>query len=472
MKILITGATGLIGREVGIELARQGHQLLAISRVRHKALQQVPYPCEIIEGDLSRSPIFDPRLQSVDAVINLLGEGIADKRWSSEQKQKILQSRVAGTRNLVASFQKAPSVFVSASAVGIYGDRGDEILTEKSSHGQGFLSEVCGQWEHEAESILRLGPVKLIKARFGPILSQDGGALQKMIPAFKAGVGGPLGTGNQWMSWVHIQDASRLLSFLINHPGAQGVFNITSPEPVQNADLSRLLSEYLHRPKIPAMPKMMVKLALGELSEAVLDSQRVIPQRALELGFEFKFKNLPAALDDLLVFQKQREDSIRFRQYIPQKKEQLFTFFSAARNLEVISPDQLNLRVVGVSSPQIQEGTIIEYKLKIHGVPTTWKSQIREWKPPTQFADQAVKSPFKLWHHSHNFEDLGHGTLLTDQIRYVIPWGYLGWISSFWRVKKEIEQMFQARRKKMVEILEHQARSSPSQAAESPYQAR
>ena len=201
MKILISGATGLIGKELGLELFKKGHEIFVVSRDRKKALLLLPFPCEVIEGDLGAGPIQHPAFAQMEAVVHLIGEGLAEKRWSKEQKNKIYDSRILGTRNLIKSFSnQTPKVFVSASAIGIYGDRPNEELTEASKPGHGFLEDLCVTWEKEVDDMQEAGPCRIVKLRLAPVLARQGGALEKMLPTFQAGIGGRLGSGQQYMS--------------------------------------------------------------------------------------------------------------------------------------------------------------------------------------------------------------------------------------------------------------------------------
>lgn len=452
MKILMTGATGLIGQELGLALAKQGHELVIVSRSREKALLYVPFPCEIIEGDLSNKPLQHATLNQIDGVIHLLGEGVAEKRWNPEQKKRILDSRVVSTRNLIASLKKAPSVFVSASAIGYYGDRKDEELTEDSKPGTGFLPEVCIEWENEVDKVKSMGLVRVVKGRIGIVLSSHGGALDKMLPPFQAGVGGALGSGKQWMSWTHIDDIVGLFIMALMNEKVEGPVNFVAPEPAANNEFSKRLASTIHRMKAPNVPKLVLKTMFGELAQVLLASQKVSSAKAEKLGYKFKYPTLEKALQDVLRAQSVGEEVFEAKQYIPKKKEEIFPFFAEAKNLEEITPELLKFKVVGMSTPKIESGTLIDYQLIIRGVPARWRTRIEDWKPPTQFVDTALKGPYKLWHHTHTFEDLGHGTLMTDRVRYILPMGYLGWVAANSIVKNDVSGIFEFRRKKVAEI--------------------
>ncbi|MFZ4404291.1 MAG: TIGR01777 family oxidoreductase [Pseudobdellovibrionaceae bacterium] len=447
MKILITGATGLIGKELGKALALKDHQLVVISRSAEKAKLVLPFPCEVIEGDLEKSPLLLP---AVDAVIHLAGTSVAEGRWTAEQKKSILESRVLGTRHLLQSLSAAPSVFISSSAIGIYGDRGDEELTESSSTGPGFLAEVCKQWEAEAEKIhARSGfsGVRTVYMRTGVVLARSGGALEKMLWPFRAGIGAALASGQQKMSWIHIDDLVQLFIFALENPSAQGAINAVAEKPVSNLDFSKTLAKILHRPLLPNIPTFVLKILFGEMAVVLTASQNIKPTAALNLGFAFRFKDLQSALDDLLAEASKGEDVFYAEQFVPATPEKVFPFFSEAQNLEKITPDTLNFKIKNMSTPEIGQGTLIDYRLKIHGVPAGWRTLIDQWQPPFKFVDTQLKGPYSLWHHTHEFKNLAGGTLMTDRVRYKAPLGYLGWLAAGWLVKKDVSQIFSYRRK-------------------------
>jgi uncharacterized protein (TIGR01777 family) len=275
MKIAITGASGMLGSRMMSELA--GHSLVAVGRK---------------SGTMP---------SAVDAVIHLAGEPVA-QRWTAEAKRRILESREAGTRKLVDAFAQMtqpPQTLLCASAIGIYGSRGDEVLTEASSPGQGFLPEVCLAWEREADRAASLG-VRVVKLRIGIVLAREGGALARMLPPFRAGVGGPLGSGRQWMSWIHIDDVVGLMRHALEHAAMEGPVNATAPLPVINAEFVRMLGKSLHRPAIVPAPAFALRLLFGEMSEVLLGSQRVLPAAADAAHYQFRHPELGAALRDLL----------------------------------------------------------------------------------------------------------------------------------------------------------------------------
>lgn len=452
MKILITGATGLVGKALGTELVRRGHTIAIISRRRQEALEESPFPCEVIEGNLTEGPLQSSALSSIDGVIHLMGESIAKGFWTTQKKEKLVRSRVDATRNLIQSFQNnKPKVFISASAIGIYGDRDDESLAENSAVGRDFLSHLCQNWEEEALKI-QSPETRVAMARIGLVLARQGGLLKEILPLFQYGLGGALGHGRQWMSWIHLQDLVRIFIFALENQYVTGPFNAVAPNPVRNKDFTAKLGEKLHRPTLFKVPKMALQLALQEKSTIVTSSQNCHPIALLNWGFQFQYNSLEKALDEELGPQSQGEEVFETQQYIPLKPIAVFPFFAEAKNLETITPQQLHFKIDSVSTSEIQEGTLIDYTLKIRGLPVHWRTEIVDWHPPHQFVDNQLKGPYALWHHSHRFEALGDGTLMSDRVRFRLPLGFLGWSLGIWFVRMEVASIFQFRRKKIRNI--------------------
>lgn len=300
MKVLVTGATGLIGSRLCRSLSSDGHTVVALTRSPAKA------------ADLAASNVYkwNPQselppaesLDQVDAVVHLAGEPIAARRWTDEQKKRIRDSRVASTIYLVdaiSSLERKPSVFVSGSAVGFYGDRSDELLDENSSAGIGFMSDVCREWEEEAVRAGEMG-LRVVLVRTGVVLSLEGGALQKMIRPFKLGVAGKLGSGRQWFPWIHIDDIVEIFRLALFTESLRGAVNGTAPEPVTNGEFTRTLAGALHRPAFLPVPEFGLRALMGEMAEVLLMSQRVVPKVALGAGYKFLHPTLADALGDLL----------------------------------------------------------------------------------------------------------------------------------------------------------------------------
>lgn len=449
MKILVTGATGLVGREIGKALVREGHSIVAVSRSRAKAELELPYPAEVIEGDLAQAPLNDELLKSIDGVIHLLGEGVADSRWSAERKTKIMESRRIGTQNLWKSLQNhAPKVFVSASAIGYYGERGDEDLSEASTKGEGFLSDVCDEWEKAAlqpeNSIFQ--STRKVSLRIAVVLSPQGGALAKLIPIYQAGVGGALGNGQAWMSWIHIEDLVQMFLWALKTEKVEGIINASTLQPARNLDFTKALVTALDTWQGPPTPKLAVKALYGEMSEVVLASQKVNSTRAIGLGFQFAHPELQPAMNDVCQYHRGGYQVLFGAQYLGFKKEDVFPFFSNAQNLEKITPPLLKFSVTNMSTTTMGTGTLIDYDLKIRGVPAKWRTLIKDWNPPHEFVDTQLKGPYSYWHHRHLFEDLGSGVLTRDIVQFKVPLGVLGQLVAGSFVRRDVEKIFDYRR--------------------------
>jgi uncharacterized protein (TIGR01777 family) len=295
MIVAISGASGFIGRSLSQRLLADGHSLALLSRREGKDAPGI--------RSFAWTPGTAPppeSLASADAVIHMAGEPVA-QRWTAAARQRIRSSRVDGTRRLVetlAALPRRPEVLVCASAVGYYGDRGDEVLTESSAPGTGFLAEVCQAWEVEADRAAGLG-MRVVKVRTGVALAPHGGALARMLPVFRAFAGGRIGSGRQWMSWIHLDDLVSLMAFALTHP-VQGPINGTAPQPVTNVEFTKALAGVLHRPAVFPVPGLVLKAAFGEMAQVLLGGQRVLPEAARSAGFVFQHPELALALTSLL----------------------------------------------------------------------------------------------------------------------------------------------------------------------------
>jgi len=297
MRILLTGGTGLIGRQLCRSLLNQGHDLTVLSRkpetVSAKCGSQVQ-----AWGSLAE---WKPAI-SFDAVINLAGEPIADKSWTQDQKRALWDSRVSLTEELVShitAVHQKPKVLLSGSAVGYYGDRGDSMLSESESPGHDFSAQLCDAWESVARRAKSLG-VRVCILRTGLVLSNRGGLLGRFLFPFRMGLGFRIGNGRQWMSWIHIDDYVAIVTRILHEESFSGPYNMTTPNPVSNAEFSRILAKVLHRPALFVAPAFLLKFGLGERAALLLEGQRVLPTKLQEVGFQFRYALLEDALEELL----------------------------------------------------------------------------------------------------------------------------------------------------------------------------
>jgi len=291
MKTLVTGSTGLVGRALCTHLEGRGDEVLRLVRRAPAADDEVQW--NPTEGTCDAAA-FD-----VDAIVHLAGEGIASRRWSKGQMLKIRESRVAGTRLIsegAVRITRRPQVLVSASAIGFYGDRGDEVLGEDAPRGAGFLADVCADWELATDQAVRAG-LRVVNPRIGMVLAEGGGALAKMLLPFKLGLGGRIGSGRQWMSWIQIEDLVRILCHAIDDDSLSGAVNAVTPHPVTNSDFTRALGRALRRPTLFPLPEFAARLAMGKMADdLLLSSARVTPAALTRSGFEFQYPEIGAAL--------------------------------------------------------------------------------------------------------------------------------------------------------------------------------
>ncbi len=297
MRALITGATGFVGRRL---LSRLDQPAVVLSRNAAKAEHSLArFGVRAFDWDAENQPAPAEAFEGVDVVFHLAGEPVAEGRWTKEKKIRLRESRVAGTRNLVQTLgqlQHQPRVLISASAVGYYGDRGDDLLTEDASPREDFLGEICMSWERESHAA-RLAGIRVVNPRIGIVLGEKGGALGKMLLPFKLGVGSPLGNGKQYMPWIHLDDLVSQLLFAAERESISGPLNATAPHPVTNLEFTKTLGKVLSRPTfMPAPPTFVLKIIIGEFANVLLQSQRAVPQKSLDAGFRFQYPDLEPAL--------------------------------------------------------------------------------------------------------------------------------------------------------------------------------
>jgi len=301
-EIIITGATGLIGRKLCSKLLEQGNEITIFTRNPEAAKKVAKGATKYVRWNYHKPEEWKDYLNETDSVIHLAGSNLGAKRWNYEFKKELFNSRIDSTKQLVNTIktcENKPKSFITASAVGYYGDRGDEVLIEKSNPGKDFLSNLCYEWEKEAEKIEDQN-VRRVSLRIGLTLSNEGGVLKKFLPPFKIFLGGPLGNGKQWFPWIHIEDLINILIHTIKTESLQGPLNAASPGIVRMNDFATSLGKVLHRPSIFQVPKFILKIAVGEFADAIVSGQKVSVTKLLNSGYEFKFENLEESLRDLL----------------------------------------------------------------------------------------------------------------------------------------------------------------------------
>jgi hypothetical protein len=294
MRVLITGGSGFVGKALSAHLRQKGHDPVISTRRASDAPDRMTWnPPDLIPAE---------NLTGIDAVVNLAGASIFAERWSEKRKAELRTSRIETTRALVDSLRRAesrPRILVNASAIGYYGDRCDETVDEDSSPGSDFLAVLCRDWETEAMKAEGAG-IRVVIVRFGIILGRGGGALEQMLPSYRNYVGGYIGSGRQWMSWVHMDDVTGFINFALENDYVKGCYNLSAPEPVRNREFGRILGKVMKRPSIFPVPGFVLKLALGEFADVLLTGQKVIPGRTLETGYRFRYDDLEDALKSIL----------------------------------------------------------------------------------------------------------------------------------------------------------------------------
>ncbi|HKW45019.1 MAG TPA: TIGR01777 family oxidoreductase [Candidatus Eremiobacteraceae bacterium] len=453
-KVAVTGASGFVGRAVVAALARRGDRVTALGR--RVPTDGLPTGVRAAKFDPNNPTPHPEIFEGLDAVINLAGETV-DGRWNAEKKRAIYDSRVLGTRNLVASLSKCtlarPAVLVNASAVGFYGSRGDDVLDESSSPGQGFLADLVRDWEAAADRAEPLG-MRVAKVRIAFVLG-EGGAVGKLLPPFKAFIGGPFGNGRMWFPWMHLDDTVALILLALDRDDAVGPINAVSPDIATNMRFVQALGHAIERPAIMPVPPPALKLILGEFADTVLGSQLILPRRAQELGFHWKHEMLEEALLDVLAPGSGRTPATHeftSELVVPRPIGEVWRFLSDPASVARCTPPSYRLDMAG-AIPRINQGATIDYTVRVNGVTVKWRTLVTGWEVEERFVDYQVRGPFALWRHCHEFAPgPGGGTVVRDRVRYSIPWAPLGDVA-LPLVRRDLSEIWAYRRHKISELL-------------------
>ncbi|HEY5093696.1 MAG TPA: TIGR01777 family oxidoreductase [Candidatus Eremiobacteraceae bacterium] len=452
-KVAVTGASGFVGRAVVHALARRGDSVLALGRSANIA--GLPPSVRTAKYD-PNNPASHPEIfEGMDAVVHLAGETV-DGRWSPAKKRAIYDSRVLGTRNLVASLAKCslarPTVLVSGSAIGYYGSRGDEVLDESSSPGTDFMADLVKRWEAEADGAEALG-LRVAKIRVAFVIG-DGGAVKKLLPPFKAFIGGPFGSGGMWFPWMHLEDTANLFLLAVDRDDARGPINAVSPDLATNMRFVQALGHAIRRPAFMPVPPPALKLIVGEFADTVLGSQLILPRRASELGFVWKHEMLEEALLDVLAPAEHRTPAtheLTSEIVVQRPLAQTWQFFSDPGNLAQITPPATQLELMD-AVPQLRQGATLDYTMKVRGLWVKWRTLITVWDVERRFVDYQVRGPYALWRHTHEFESGPDGsTVVRDRVRYSLPWAPIGNVALPF-VRRSLAEIWSYRRHKISEL--------------------
>jgi uncharacterized protein len=472
MHVLIIGATGFIGRALVPRLRRDGHAVVAWVRSEVRARSLLGAEVDLVPAAGGESALA-AALGRADAVVNLAGEPLIGKRWTAARRRELEESRVGVTRDLVRAMAAASPrrrVLVSGSAVGWYGDRGDERLSEASSPGTDYLAELCREWEAAAREAEASG-VRVVLLRTGVVLGRNGGALAQMLPPFKLGAGGPIGNGRQYLSWIHLHDLVSAIASMIVDDRYRGPVNGVAPQEATSRTFATALGRALHRPAIVPTPVFVLRAMFGEAATVMLASQRVEPAVLNANGFTFSFPDLDAALADIVggapivigpaasgrppgdapspappsagPASKARYE-LRATTIVAAPLDETFAFFSRAENLGLITPAAMQFALTSPAPPSA-EGATMEYRMRVGGATIAWRSRIAAWEPDRRFVDVQEVGPYRVWWHEHAFRADGSRTVMDDRVLYAPPFGLLGALANRLFVAPALTRIFRYR---------------------------
>ena len=472
MRVFITGATGFVGRALTLRLLGAGHQVTAWVRDENKARGLLGSDVELVSV---KSNIAE-QITRADAVVNLAGEPVFAGRWTSARKRAIVESRLNLTRsivNAIAQSASRPAVLISASAVGYYGDREDQVVDDDDHVGNDFLATLCRDWEAAALDAQKSG-VRVFIPRIGIVLGAEEGALARMVLPFKFGAGGPIGSGRQYVPWIHLDDLIAIICAALEDQRMIGPAIAAAPNPVTSRQLANAIGRVLHRPSALPVPGIALKVLLGEAAAMLMTGQRVHPRRLQELGFLWRYPQIESALADIL---RDNDPEIRsFNEGVPRPTasadakyfqshrpryvlthktrvaapvEEVFQFFSKPQNLGVMTPSAMRFQILGVMPEEIRRGVRIEYSIRLGPVPLRWRTCIEEWQSPTLFADSQESGPYSCWWHEHHFQPDGNSTLMEDRVYYSPPLGPAGRIANAFFVAPALRRIFSYRSQAM-----------------------
>ena len=466
MRIMVTGATGFIGRALVPALQRHGHTVVALARSASRAKARLGGDVVVVEDD-GIGTRLDDALVGADAVINLAGEPILGGRWTARRRERLTASRVQLTARLVRGMSRMaqpPRVLISGSAVGYYGNRGETLLPESAAAGHDFLGRLCQDWEGAANAASTF--CRVVTIRTGVVLGRDGGALPLMEPAFRFGVGGPIGNGRQYMPWIHLHDLVAIFVRALNETSLSGPINGVAPYPVTSRDFARAMGRVLGRPAVLPLPAFALRAVLGDAAGVLLDSQRAQPARLTASQFVWRFPTLDAALHDLLAagtssvsITNVHSAGVPAHAYLKARPARYllsstttlnaplartFEFFSRPENLGLITPSGMQFMITGLPAAMATSAAI-DYQIRVGAVPMRWRTRIASWEPGHRFVDVQESGPYRSWYHEHAFRADGARTVMEDRVYYAPPMGVLGRIANALVIAPMLKRIFQYR---------------------------
>lgn len=447
------GGTGFVGQAVCEQLVIQKHTIRILTRSTQRYQNQLSFPCELFQWDGTHIP--EDAIQGVHGIVNLVGQPIFDRRWSSSYKKSILSSRLDSVTAIKMALKKQktkPEVIVQASAVGFYqGRQPTEEKSENSDCGEGFLAETCIAWEKATEELSSIS--RLVTIRIGLVLGWEGGAFPQLWDIYSSGVGAQLGHGEQWMNWIHIQDLCNIFTTALENSNMVGPYNAVAPDNITNTEFHHALCEHTASPSWLKTPQLALYTTMGKRAILVLEGSKVIPKKLHDEKFRFRLPSFQYALESLLSERfHPSAHYLKVKQWVPASLDKVWSFMSSAQNLEKITPKELSFKITECSTKDIEQDTRFTYALKLHGIPFQWKSHISTWEPKSRFVDEQTKGPYKTWFHNHIFTPMGDGILIEDRIEYSLPFFPFGQIPHP-IVRKELDKIFSYRKKMIANII-------------------
>ncbi|MDC0035070.1 TIGR01777 family oxidoreductase [Chloroflexi bacterium] len=472
MNVIIAGATGFIGSELVSFLRGKGHSVKALVRNTEKASEQLGAGISLLTFGDSDDKLASA-FEGTDAIVNLTGRPLAPARWSKSKKRDFYESRVGVTERIVSIMENCeapPAVLISASAVGYYGDRGDEEITEESEIGQGYLSQLCDSWEKAALEAQNFG-TRVCTLRLGVVLGRESGFLNQLSTSFEMGVGSYVGDGRQWVPWIHYSDLLRIIDLTINDEGIFGPINCTAPNPVTSKGFSKCLAKILGTKIVIGVPSFCLKLVFADGETVLTNSQNALPHVLLRRNFKFNYEELEKALieecapsgvsivkvnsikqpfDPSFKYSKQlsRADyKIETSVSLAVNSETAFNFFSSPLNLGLATPKWMGFHITE-SPAEVIEGSEFEYKIKLGILPIKWRTEIVKWSPDDLFIDYQKRGPYRLWWHQHRIVAEGDSNCrMEDKVFYKVPGWILGRVVHKYMIKNMLVRIFSYRRK-------------------------
>lgn len=467
MRVFITGATGLVGRALTLRLRRDGHTVVAWSRSATRVSQRLGGEAVPASGD---ADAMQAAIDGCDAVVTLAGEPVLPGRWTRRKKRALRASRVDLNEQVVRCIlraQQPPKAILAASAVGFYGDTGTRAVDEHSSRGEGYLADLCTDWETAFQPAVDAG-LRVVHGRIGIVLSRDGGALQKLLPLTRVGLGGPLGHGQQGFPWIHIDDLVEAMVRSLTDPELFGPINLVAPNTPSQQAFAAALGRAVGMPALTPTPGFAMRLLLGEASTALLEGQYVVPRALRAAGFTFQFHHLDAALADILRNNSAVVTPVDGRvavqagrawlqahppthelvasRVVPASIDRVWDFFRDARNLAALSPADAGL-TIDPNLPEMAEGVRFTHRMQLGPLRMPWEGEIVAWEPGRRFVDIQRRGPFGTWWHEHMFQPvvLEDGTAATrvhDHVLFASPLGPIGRIATWLFVRRQLLEMF------------------------------